>query len=106
MATDENASVITAPQIVAFKRNTIITPLIDFGRLRRRAGARAFFSSPLLRYGSSERDDGRDGRKPMNTKIMCRRLVDPPRFHLANDRQFFVICGIFAGNSDCQPRYK
>jgi hypothetical protein len=68
--------------------------LTDFGRLRRRAGARAFFSSPLLRYGSSERDDGRDGRKPMNTKIMCRRLVDPPRFHLANDRQLFAASSL------------
>jgi hypothetical protein len=64
-----------------------------------------FFSSALLRY-SSERDDGRDGHKPMNTNIMCRRVVDPPRFHLANGRQFFVICDILVGRSDCQPRHK
>jgi hypothetical protein len=36
---------------------------------------------------------------PMNTKIMWRRVVDAPRFHLANDRQCIVICGIFVGST-------
>jgi hypothetical protein len=75
--------------------------LILVGFLSALERAPLFCLSPLLRYGSSERDDGRDGHKPMNMKIMCQRLVDPPRFHLANDRQSFVICGIYVGNSDC-----
>ena len=32
--------------------------------------------------------------RPMNTNIMRRRVVDPWRFHLANDRQSFVICDL------------
>ena len=38
--------------------------------------------------------------RPMNTKIMWRRVVDPPLFHLANDRQSIVICGICFGGTD------
>jgi hypothetical protein len=37
MATDEKASVITAPQIAALKRNTIRTP-VDSARCRATAG--------------------------------------------------------------------
>ena len=40
--------------------------------------------------------------RPMNTKIMRRRVVDPPLFHLANDRQSIVSCGILVG-STCLP---
>jgi hypothetical protein len=57
--------------------------------------ARAPLPSPLLRYSSSERDDGRDGHKADEHKAMWRRIIDLPRFHLANDRQSFVICSIF-----------
>jgi hypothetical protein len=42
------------------------------------------------------------GIRPMNTNIMRRRVVDPPLFHLANDRQSIVSCGIFVG-STCLP---
>src|SRR5262249_742400 len=63
-------------------------------------GARTvFLPSPLLRHSSSGRDDGRDGYKANEHEAIRRRVVDPPRFHLANDRQSFVICGIFIGNS-------
>ena len=40
------------------------------------------------------------GTRPMNTKIMWRRVVDQPLFHLANDRQSIVICGIFVDGTD------
>jgi hypothetical protein len=40
------------------------------------------------------------GTTPMNTNIMRRRVVDQPLFHLANERQSIVICGIFVGSTD------
>jgi hypothetical protein len=40
------------------------------------------------------------GTRPMNTKIMWRRVIDQPLFHLANDRQSIVIFGTFVGGTD------
>jgi hypothetical protein len=63
MAADENASIVTAPQIAVPRRNTIRTPadLVGyFGGLKR---APLLAPSALLRFGSSERDDGCDGHE-------------------------------------------
>ena len=40
------------------------------------------------------------GTRPMAIKIMWRRVVDQPLFHLANGRQSIVIYGLFVGGTD------
>jgi hypothetical protein len=66
--------------------------------LLRCAGARTVFGHPLY-YAIAAANATMLAMvtKPMNTKAMWRPVVDPPWFHLVNDRQSFVICGIFAG---------
>jgi hypothetical protein len=54
-----------------------------------------FFCPSLLRYGSSERDNGRDGHNADEHKDHAATCSRSPWFHLARDRQSIVICGIF-----------
>jgi len=53
-----------------------------------------------MRYGSSERDNGRDGHKADEHKHHAATCSRSPWFHLASDRQSIVICGIFFGGTD------
>jgi hypothetical protein len=62
--------------------------------------ARTPFCPSLLRYGSSERDSGRDGHKADEHKHHAATCSRSPWFHLASDRQSIVICGIFVGGTD------
>jgi hypothetical protein len=61
--------------------------------------ARAPFCPSLLRYGSSERDNGRDGHNADEHKHHAATCSRSPWFHLASDRQSIVICGIFVGRT-------
>ena len=75
--------------------------MIDFGRLLRCAGARTvFFARRYCAMTAASATMVVMGTRPMNTKIMWRRVVDQPLFHLANDRQSIVICGIFVDGTD------
>jgi hypothetical protein len=59
--------------------------LTDFGRLLRCAGARTFFAHRYCARAAASATMVVIGTRPMNTKIMWRRVGDPPLFHLAND---------------------
>jgi hypothetical protein len=57
-----------------------------------------FFTHSLYCAMAAASDDSRNGHKADEHKDNLARCSRSLRFHLVNDRQTFVVCGIFVGN--------